>query len=117
MPRAINNVASKQRRKKVLKLAKGFRGKRKNTYRAAKNAVIKALSYAYRDRKAKKREFRQLWIARINAAARLYDMSYSKLIHGLKVANVDIDRKMLADIAANHTAEFEKLVNIAKENL
>jgi len=117
MPRAINNVASRQRRKKVLKLAKGFRGKRKNTYRAAKNAVIKALSYAYRDRKAKKREFRQLWIARINAAARLYDISYSKLIHGLKVANVDIDRKMLADIAANHTAEFEKLVNIAKENL
>lgn len=117
MPRAINNVASKQRRKKVLKLAKGFRGKRKNTYRAAKNAVIKALSYAYRDRKAKKREFRQLWIARINAAARLYEISYSKLIHGLKVANVDIDRKMLADIAANHTAEFEKLVNIAKENL
>ena len=117
MPRAINNVASRRRRKKILKLAKGFRGKRKNTYRAAKNAVIKALTYAYRDRKAKKREFRKLWITRINAAARLYDLSYSKLIHGLKLANVVIDRKMLADVAANNTEEFEKLVNIAKENL
>ena len=104
---------ARKRRKKVLKLAKGFRGGRSKLYRTAADAVDKALMYAYRDRKARKGDFRRLWIARINAAARLNNLSYSKFIHGLKVANVELDRKILAEMAVSDPSGFAELAKLA----
>ena len=114
MPRSVNAVASRARRKKVMKQAKGYFGRRKNVWTVAKNAVEKALSYAYRDRRAKKRAFRRLWIARINAATRMQGLSYSKFIFALKNANIDLNRKTLADLAMNHPAQFEAIVHKVK---
>lgn len=114
MPRSVNNVASRARRKRVLELAKGYFGRRKNVWTVAKNAVEKGLVYAYRDRKAKKRDFRALWIARINAGARLHGLSYSEFIGKLKKGGVDLNRKVLADLAMNHPAAFEAVVNKVK---
>ena len=111
MPRSVNAVASRRRRKKILKAAKGYFGARSKVYTVAKNAVEKGMVYAYRDRKNKKRAFRRLWIARINAAARLYGMSYSRLIFALKENNIDLNRKVLADLAMNHPAVFKSVVN------
>jgi large subunit ribosomal protein L20 len=110
MPRSVNSVASKARRKRILKAAKGYFGARKNLYTVAKNAVEKGLSYAYRDRRAKKRMFRRLWIARINAAARLNGTTYSRLMHGLKEKNIDLNRKVLADLAMHHPESFAEVV-------
>ena len=117
MPRAKNSVASRARRKKVLKQAKGYYGARSRTFKVAKQAVIKAGQYAYRDRRQKKRQFRSLWIMRINAAARQNGMTYSRFMDGLKKASIDIDRKVLADLAVNETAAFTHLVNEAKSAL
>ena len=117
MPRARNSVASRARRKKVLKQAKGYYGARSRTFKVAKQAVIKAGQYAYRDRRQRKRQFRSLWIMRINAAARQNGMTYSRFMDGLKKASIDIDRKMLADLAVNETAAFASLVNEAKSAL
>lgn len=114
MPRSVNNVASRKRRKRVLELAKGFFGRKKNVWTVAKNAVEKGLVYAYRDRKAKKRDFRSLWIARINAGARLHGMSYSELMGKLKKAGIDLNRKVLADLAMNHPEAFEAVVKKLK---
>jgi large subunit ribosomal protein L20 len=114
MPRATNNPAAKARRKKYLKRAKGFVGGKSNQYVAARETVERALAYAYRDRRNKKRDFRRLWITRINAAARLNGMSYSHFISGLKKAEIDIDRKMLADLAVHDSAAFSKLADAAK---
>ncbi|MDH5602925.1 MAG: 50S ribosomal protein L20 [Cyclobacteriaceae bacterium] len=114
MPRSVNHVASKARRKKVLKLAKGFFGRKKNVWTVAKNAVEKGLVYAYRDRRVKKREFRKLWIQRINAGARLHGMSYSVFIGKLKAANIDLDRKVLADLAMNNPEAFAEIANKVK---
>ena len=102
MPKSVNSVASRKRRKKILKQAKGYFGRRKNVWTVAKNAVEKGLTYAYRDRKNKKRTFRALWITRINAGARLHGLSYSELIGKLKQNNIDINRKVLADLAMNN---------------
>tara|TARA_B100001059_G_scaffold87269_2_gene85479 strand:+ start:1272 stop:1613 length:342 start_codon:yes stop_codon:yes gene_type:complete len=110
MPRSSNSVASRKRRKKILKKAKGYFGRRKNVYTVAKNAVEKGLSYAYRDRKNKKRVFRSLWITRINAAARQHGLSYSELINKLKVKEIDINRKVLADLAMNDPEKFADIV-------
>lgn len=114
MPRSVNNVASRARRKRVMELAKGYFGRRKNVWTVAKNAVEKGLVYAYRDRKAKKRDFRTLWIARINAGARLHGMSYSEFMGKIKKAGIDLNRKVLADLAMNHPAAFEAVVNKLK---
>jgi large subunit ribosomal protein L20 len=114
MPRSVNNVASRAKRKRILKLAKGFFGRKKNVWTVAKNAVEKGLGYAYRDRKQKKREFRGIWIARINAGARIHGMSYSELMGKLKKSGVDLNRKVLADLAMNHPAAFEAVVNKVK---
>lgn len=110
MPRSVNNVASRARRKKVMKLAKGYFGRRKNVWTVAKNAVEKGLKYAYVGRKHKKREFRGLWIQRINAAVRQHDLSYSKFIGQLKQANITLNRKVLADLAMNHPEAFNAVV-------
>ncbi len=110
MPRSVNAVASRARRKRVLKAARGYFGARSKVYTVAKNAVEKGLSYAYRDRKNKKRAFRRLWIARINAATRMYGMSYSKFIHALSQKNVDLNRKVLADLAMNHPDAFKAVL-------
>ena len=110
MPRSVNSVASRKRRKKILKSAKGYFGARKNVYTVAKNAVEKALQYAYRDRRNKKRTFRRLWIARINAAARQEGMSYSQFVHKLKENDVALNRKVLADLAMNHPEAFSSVV-------
>ena len=110
MPRSSNSVASRKRRKKILKKAKGYFGRRKNVYTVAKNAVEKGLSYAYRDRKNKKRVFRSLWITRINAAARQHGLSYSELINKLKVKEIDINRKVLADLAMNDPEKFSDII-------
>ncbi len=104
---------ARRRRNKILKLAKGFRGGRSKLFRTAANAVDKALSYAYRDRKVKKRDFRQLWITRINAAVRRHNVSYSQFMHGLKSANIDLDRKILAELAISDPSGFTNLVNLA----
>lgn len=117
MPRATNSVASRRRRKKVLKAAKGYRGGRSKLYRTAQESVNRALAYAYRDRRRKKRDFRRLWIARINAAARLNGLSYSKLISGLRKAGVMVDRKILAELAVSDQAAFSSLAEKAKANL
>ena len=114
MPRATNNPAAKARRKKYLKRAKGFVGGKSNQYVAARETVERALAYAYRDRRNKKRDFRRLWITRINAAARLNGLSYSHFINGLKKAEIDIDRKMLADLAVHDLAAFNKLAEATK---
>jgi large subunit ribosomal protein L20 len=114
MPRSVNNVASRAKRKRILKLAKGFFGRKKNVWTVAKNAIEKGMVYAYRDRKQKKREFRGIWITRINAAARLHGLSYSELMGKLSKANIELNRKVLADLAMNHPAAFESLVNKVK---
>jgi large subunit ribosomal protein L20 len=114
MPRSVNHVASKAKRKKVLKLAKGNWGSRKNVWTVAKNTVEKGLQYAYRDRKNKKRTFRALWIQRINAAARTHGMSYSQFMGAIHKSNVDINRKVLADLAMNNPDAFEAILNSVK---
>jgi large subunit ribosomal protein L20 len=114
MPRTKNTVAGRERRKKVLRQAKGNRGGRRTLYRTARETVERAGVYAYRDRRQKKRHFRALWIARINAAARVNGLSYSHFINGLKKAAVDIDRKMLAEMAVNDAAGFSKLADVAR---
>ena len=114
MPRSVNTVASRKRRKKILKKAKGYFGRRKNVYTVAKNAVEKALSYAYRDRKNRKRVFRSLWMTRINAGAREYGLSYSELVSKLKSNNISINRKVLADLAMNDPKKFEQIIKSLK---
>ena len=114
MPRSVNNVASRAKRKRILKLAKGFFGRKKNVWTVAKNAIEKALVYAYRDRKQKKREFRGIWIARINAGARQHGLSYSEFMGKLHKANIGLNRKVLADLAMNHPTAFESLVKKVK---
>ena len=114
MARSVNSVASRKKRKKILKEAKGYFGRRKNVYTVAKNAVEKGLTYAYRDRRNKKRSFRALWILRINAAARQNGLSYSELIHKLKERKIDLNRKVLADMAMNDSENFSKLVSSLK---
>ena len=114
MPRSVNSVAKRARRKKVLKQAKGYFGRRKNVWTVAKNAVDKAMLYAYRDRRNKKRTFRALWIMRINAGARLYGMSYSQFMGKLKANNIDLNRKVLADLAINDPKAFEAIVQKIK---
>ncbi len=117
MPRVKRGVTARKRHKKILKLAKGYFGSKSKLFRPANEQVLKSLSYAYRDRKAKKRDFRKLWIARINAAARINGMSYSKLINGLRQAGVDINRKILADMAVKDEKAFGRLVEVAKQKL
>ncbi|MGN0394949.1 MAG: 50S ribosomal protein L20 [Coprococcus sp.] len=117
MARVKGGMNAKQKHNKVLKLAKGYRGARSKQYRVAKQSVMRALTTSYAGRKQKKRQFRQLWIARINAAARMNDISYSKLMHGLKLAGVDINRKMLSEMAVSDAEGFKKLVNVAKAKL
>ena len=114
MPRSVNHVASRKRRKKILKQARGYFGARSKVYTVAKNAVEKGLCYAYRDRKNKKRAFRRLWITRINAAARLNGTTYSKLMYSLTKKEVGLNRKVLADLAMNHPETFTSVVNAAK---
>ncbi|MDG1052156.1 MAG: 50S ribosomal protein L20 [Flavobacteriaceae bacterium] len=114
MPKSVNSVASRKRRKKILKQAKGYFGRRKNVWTVAKNAVEKGLTYAYRDRKNKKRTFRALWITRINAGARLHGLSYSELMGKLKQNNIDINRKVLADLAMNNPEAFSDIVKKVK---
>ena len=117
MPRVKRGVTARARHKKVLALAKGYRGRRKNVYRVAKQAVMKAGQYAYRDRRQRKRQFRQLWIARINAGARQNGLSYSKFMNGRKRAAIELDRKVLADLAVFDKAAFAQLVEKAKAAL
>ncbi|MDA8731232.1 50S ribosomal protein L20 [Flavobacteriaceae bacterium] len=114
MPRSVNSVASRKRRKKILKAAKGYFGRRKNVYTVAKNAVEKAMSYAYRDRKNNKRNFRSLWVMRINAGARLHGMSYSQFMGKIKANNIDLNRKVLADLAMNNPEAFKAIVEKVK---
>ncbi len=116
MPRTKRGSVARKRRKKILKLAKGYYGAKSKLFRIANQQVMKSLSYAYRDRKQRKRDFRRLWIARINAAARVDGMSYSRFINGLKKADVQINRKVLADLAVNDKPAFARLVEVAKEN-
>ena len=114
MPRSVNSVASRKRRKKILKAAKGYFGRRKNVYTVAKNAVEKGMVYAYRDRKNNKRNFRALWIMRINAGARLHGMSYSQFMGKVKANNIELNRKVLADLAMNHPDAFEAIIKKVK---
>jgi len=114
MPRSVNNVASRERRKRILKLAKGYFGRKKNVWTVAKNAIEKGLVYAYRDRKQKKREFRSIWIQRINAGVRPHGLSYSAFIGKLKKSGIDLNRKVLADLAMNHPETFTEVVNKVK---
>ena len=115
--RVKRGYKAKRRRKKILKLAKGHRGGRSKLFRTAADAVDKALMYAYRDRKARKRDFRRLWISRINAAARMNNLSYSKFIHGLKLAGINLDRKVLAELAISDPSGFAQIANTASEQL
>ena len=115
MARVKGGFTTRRRRKKVLKLAKGYFGSKHTLYKTAHEQVMHSLAYSYRDRRQVKRDMRKLWIARINAAARLNDISYSKLMHGLKLANVEVNRKMLADLAVSDAAAFATLANTAKE--
>ena len=117
MARVKGGLGAKKRHNRTLKLAKGYRGARSKQYRVAKQSVMRALTSSYAGRKERKRQFRQLWIARINAAARLNGLSYSQFMHGLKLANVDLNRKVLADMAVTDAARFAKLVEVAKSNL
>ena len=114
MPRSVNSVASRKRRKKILKAAKGYFGRRKNVYTVAKNAVEKAMTYAYRDRKNNKRNFRSLWVMRINAGARLHGMSYSQFMGKVKANNIERNRKVLADLAMNNPEAFKAIVEKVK---
>ena len=115
MARIKGGLNAKKKHNRTLKLAKGYRGARSKQYRIAKQSVMRALASSYAGRKQKKRQFRQLWIARINAAARMNGLSYSKLMHGLKVSNIDINRKMLSEMAVNDPAGFTALAEIAKK--
>lgn len=115
--RVKRGFKARRRRKKVLKLAKGFRGGRSKLFRTAADAVDKALMYAYRDRRARKRDFRRLWIARINAGALMNGLSYSKFIHGLKTANVELDRKVLAELAVSDPAGFSQVARLAAQQI
>lgn len=117
MPRVKGGTVTRRRHNKMLKLARGFRGSKHRLFRTAKQQVMKSLLYAFRDRRQRKRDFRKLWIARINAAARLNGLSYSKLIHGLKIAGVEVNRKMLADLAVNNKDAFNELATVAKARL
>lgn len=117
MARVKGSLGAKKRHNRTLKLAKGYRGARSKQYRVAKQSVMRALTSSYAGRKERKRQFRQLWIARINAAARLNGLSYSQFMHGLKLANVDLNRKVLADMAVTDVAGFAKLVEVAKSKL
>ena len=117
MPRVKGGTVTRRRRNRVLKLANGYYGAKSKLFKTAKQAVMKSYMYAYRDRRQKKRDFRKLWIARINAAARLNGLSYSKLMHGLKLAGIEMNRKMLADLAVNDAAAFTVLADKAKEAL
>lgn len=114
MPRATNNPAAKQRRKRILKRTKGFFGAKKGQIREGRHAAERAMAYAYRDRKTRKRDFRRLWIVRINAAARLHGLSYSAFMGGLKKANIDVDRKVLADLAVHDSQGFARLAEVAR---
>ncbi|HHY99388.1 MAG TPA: 50S ribosomal protein L20 [Firmicutes bacterium] len=116
MPRVKGGIVTRRRHKKILKMAKGFTGARSKIFRRANEAILKSLAYAYRDRRNRKREIRSLWIARINAAARANGISYSRLMDGLKKAGVEINRKMIADMAVNDAAGFEELVRVARES-
>ncbi|NQT69356.1 MAG: 50S ribosomal protein L20 [Desulfobacteraceae bacterium] len=115
--RVKRGFKARRRRKKVLKLARGFRGGRSKLFRTAADAVDKALMYAYRDRRVRKRDFRKLWIARINAAVRMHNLSYSKFIHGLKLAGVELDRKVMAELAISDPAGFAKIADLAAQQL
>ncbi len=117
MARVKGGTVTRKRRKKVLKLAKGYYGSKHTLFKTAKEQVMNSYNYAYRDRRQKKRDFRKLWIARINAAARMNGLSYSKLMHGLKLAEIDINRKMLADLAVHDAAAFTALADQAKDAL
>ncbi len=117
MPRVKGGIVSRKRRKRVLKLAKGYFGSKRTLYKTANEQVMRSMKYSYRDRKQRKRNFRKLWITRINAQARVEGLSYSKLINGLTKAQVEVNRKMLADLAVNNQDAFANYVKIAKENL
>jgi large subunit ribosomal protein L20 len=117
MPRSTSTPATRRRRKRVLKLAKGYYGSKHKLYKVANQQVMKSYNYAYRDRRQKKREFRKLWITRINAAARLNGLTYSRLMHGLKVAGIEVNRKMLADLAISDEKAFAQLADKAKASL
>ncbi len=117
MPRVTRSVARLKRKKKIMRAAKGARGGRSKLYKSAKENVERGLSYAYRDRRARKREFRRLWIIRINAAARMHDLSYSRFMAGLKKAGVEINRKMLADLAVRDAEAFGELAEVVKKSL
>ncbi|MCG1022097.1 50S ribosomal protein L20 [Sutcliffiella horikoshii] len=117
MPRVKGGTVTRQRRKKVIKLAKGYYGSKHTLYKVANQQVMKSLMYAYRDRRQKKRDFRKLWIARINAAARMNGLSYSRLMHGLKVAGIEVNRKMLAELAVSDEKAFAELASAAKNSL
>ncbi|MCL6548211.1 MAG: 50S ribosomal protein L20 [Alicyclobacillus sp.] len=117
MARVKGGFVTRRRHKKILKLARGYFGSKHRLYRTAKQQVMKSLMYAYRDRRARKRDFRRLWIQRINAAARVNGLSYSKLVHGLKLAGVEVNRKMLAELAVADAKAFAELVSVAKEKL
>lgn len=114
MPRSVNNVASRAKRKRIMKLARGFFGRKKNVWTVAKNAIEKGLVYAYRDRKQKKREFRGVWIQRINAGVREHGLSYSEFMGKLKKSGIDLNRKVLADLAMNHPEAFKAVVEKVK---
>ena len=115
MPRVKGGTVTRKRRKKVLKLAKGYYGSKHTLYKVANQQVMKSLLYAFRDRRQKKRDFRKLWITRINAAARINGLSYSRLMHGLKLAGIEVNRKMLAELAVSDAAAFTELANVAKQ--
>ncbi|MGG3798354.1 50S ribosomal protein L20 [Metabacillus fastidiosus] len=117
MPRVKGGIVSRRRRKKVLKLAKGYFGSKHRLYKVANQQVMKSLMYAYRDRRQKKRDFRKLWITRINAAARINGLSYSRLMHGLKLAGIEVNRKMLADLAISDDKAFAQLADAAKAQI
>lgn len=117
MPRVKGGTVTRKRRKRVLKLAKGYYGSKHTLFKVANQQVMKSLMYAYRDRRQKKRDFRKLWITRINAAARMNGLSYSRLMHGLKLAGIEVNRKMLADLAIADAAAFTELANTAKKQL
>ncbi|MFE8696964.1 50S ribosomal protein L20 [Cytobacillus sp. FJAT-53684] len=117
MPRVKGGTVTRKRRKKVLKLAKGYYGSKHTLYKVANQQVMKSLMYAYRDRRQKKRDFRKLWVTRINAAARMNGLSYSRLMHGLKLAGIEVNRKMLAELAVADEKAFAELATVAKQNL
>ncbi|MBN6887949.1 large subunit ribosomal protein L20 [Cytobacillus horneckiae] len=117
MPRVKGGTVTRKRRKKVIKLAKGYFGSKHTLYKVANQQVMKSYNYAYRDRRQKKRDFRKLWVTRINAAARLNGLSYSRLMHGLKLAGIEVNRKMLAELAIADAKAFTELAEVAKQNL